>query len=395
MRNNTKNAVLRLFPELEGKLHLPRYARVLQHPDAPEQGGTCERFRPRYAVDLQIMTPDLEVDPRFPIYEAVPVPVPAGGHEQGFFALPAEGTLVTVQFVFGRPDHPVIQQIYPMGCELPPVHELEHVWAQNGTVLQQADKNGNWSRQTDQSITDDGLAIIHNAIDSIDSFVRKIQTITEHSTEEIGGIKRIEALGALKLLTAGHANLSAGGNLNLTTASDLNEIVSRNRQSITQIDETTTVKRNASHTIDKNHTRKVGASQTLSVAKQQSESIGADCTRSIGGSYSDSVSGTYTRKVSGTVSTQAGGAASHKAGGCYSITAPTISIGSGAGGVSLLQEMTQCWGEVRQALAVIAGHTHTTTKEGSPTSAPNRSGTIAGHGNAVDGHQGPDAGIMG
>lgn len=49
----------------------------------------------------------------------------------------------------------------------------------------------------------------------------------QNSTEEIVGVKTIEAHGALKLLSAGTANLSELDKVNITTGSDVNQKVGR------------------------------------------------------------------------------------------------------------------------------------------------------------------------
>ena len=122
MREAIRRAVKGLFPELGAGLHLDRYARVLAVADAPGQGAASERFRPRYAVDIQILTADGEPDPAFPTYTAVPLPVPTGaGQEKGFFSFPEPGAQVVVGFAYGRPDHPIIRQTYPLGVSLPEV----------------------------------------------------------------------------------------------------------------------------------------------------------------------------------------------------------------------------------------------------------------------------------
>jgi len=46
-----------------------------------------------------------------------------------------------------------------------------------------------------------------------------------HSTESVGGIKKIEALGALKLLSSGSASLAAVDDLHQATGRDLNVVV--------------------------------------------------------------------------------------------------------------------------------------------------------------------------
>ncbi|SED87037.1 hypothetical protein SAMN04515675_2893 [Pseudomonas costantinii] len=47
----------------------------------------------------------------------------------------------------------------------------------------------------------------------------------DHSTESVGGIKTIEALGALKLLSGGSASLAAVDDLHQATGRDLNLVV--------------------------------------------------------------------------------------------------------------------------------------------------------------------------
>ena len=114
MKQAIKRAMIALFPELGAGLHLDRYARVVAVADAPGEGAASERFRPRFAVDIQILTPDGEPDPAFPVYTAVPLPVQSGaGQEKGLFSFPEPGAQVVVGFAYGRPDHPIIRQVYP------------------------------------------------------------------------------------------------------------------------------------------------------------------------------------------------------------------------------------------------------------------------------------------
>ena len=205
-----KKAVLRMFPELADGLHLDRYARVLAVNDAPAEGGTCERFRPRYAVDLEILTPEGAKDESFPVYAAVPLPVAVGaGMESGLLAFPEPGCMVVIGFAYGRPDHPIVRQIYPLGLSLPDVAVGRMRWQQSAAVFQDADPDGNWRRVTDQSITDESLYRITRAVEALAEIAREVRTIDENSTEQVGGIKLLKAFGALKLLSGGQANLSA------------------------------------------------------------------------------------------------------------------------------------------------------------------------------------------
>ncbi|MCP3943903.1 MAG: hypothetical protein GY710_20820, partial [Desulfobacteraceae bacterium] len=94
MRKAIKRIILRMFPELSGGYHLDRYAKILKICDPPTAGATCDRFRPYWAADIEILTPEGEPQKDFPKYEAVPLPVPAAGPDAGFFLWPRPGTIV-------------------------------------------------------------------------------------------------------------------------------------------------------------------------------------------------------------------------------------------------------------------------------------------------------------
>jgi hypothetical protein len=154
MREAVKRIILRMFPELSGGYHLDRYARILKISDPPAEGVICNRFRPYWAADIEIMTPEGTPAPGFPKYEAVPLPVLAAGPDEGFFLWPRPGTIVTVRWIEGRPDHPVIQHVYPMGLSLPAVPDDMGRWQQRPGVHQTVDPDSNWERKTDKDIHD-------------------------------------------------------------------------------------------------------------------------------------------------------------------------------------------------------------------------------------------------
>ena len=106
MDDAIKRSVERQFPELTGGYHLPRFARVVGVADAPTNASMCDDFRPRYAVDIEVLTPDGEADPNLPVLSGVPLPLPSGGDEMGMYAFPQEGTRVVVCFAYGLPSSP-------------------------------------------------------------------------------------------------------------------------------------------------------------------------------------------------------------------------------------------------------------------------------------------------
>lgn len=225
MDDAIKRSVERQFPELTGGYHLPRFAKVVAVADAPASAGLCDDFRPRFSVDLQVMGPDGEIDPTLPVLAGVPLPMPVGGDEMGFFAFPEEGTSVVVCFAYGLPHKPYIQTILPHGLTLPKVPKGDQVWQHSDAVQQRVDADGNWLRKTDGKIQDQAIEREVDAMTNTESFQSHTRTVDDHSTESVGGVKKVEALGALKLLSGGSVSLTAVDDLHQATGRDLNLVV--------------------------------------------------------------------------------------------------------------------------------------------------------------------------
>ena len=225
MEEAVTRIVERRFPELAGAYHLPRFARVLAVADPPLEAGLCDDFRPRYAVDLEVLAPNGEADPDLPHLLGVALPVPGGGAEMGFYAFPEEGTVVVVSFAYGLPNKPFILQILPHGLSLPQVPKGDQLWQHSEAVQQRADAEGNWTRRTDARITDQASERQVHALENVEQYQVSTVEVDDHSTESVGGIKTVEALGALKLLTGGSASLAAVDDLHLATGRDLNLVV--------------------------------------------------------------------------------------------------------------------------------------------------------------------------
>ncbi|WP_018929237.1 hypothetical protein [Pseudomonas umsongensis] len=225
MEDAIHRAVGRQFPELSGGYHLPRFGRVVAVPDAPAAPGLCDDFRPRFGVDVEVLLPDGEPDPALPILSSVPLPAPMGGQEAGMWGFPEEGTTVVVNFAYGLPHKPFISQILPHGLSLPRVPKGDQVWQHSEACQQRVDADGNWLRQTDGKIRDKAIEREVEALDNTESFQNHTRTVDDHSTESVGGIKKVEALGALKLLSGGSASLAAVDDLHQATGRDFNMVV--------------------------------------------------------------------------------------------------------------------------------------------------------------------------
>jgi len=225
MEDVIRRVVDRQYPELTGGYHLPRFARVVAIPDPPTNAGLCDDFRPRFAADLEVLGPDGEPDTALPRLHGVPLPLPMGGESMGIYGLPDEGTMVVVSFAYGLPHKPFVLAILPQGLSLPNLPKGDQVWQHSEAVQQRVDADGNWLRQTDGQIHDQASERRVEALENTEHYQRHSVTVDDHSIESVGGIKKIEALGSLKLLSGGSASLAAVDDLHQATGRDLNLVV--------------------------------------------------------------------------------------------------------------------------------------------------------------------------
>jgi len=241
LENAIKKIVLRMFPALSGNYHLPMFARVVAVSDPLTQPGLSEAFRPRYAVDIQVLLANGDDDTALDIYRAVPLPVACAGIERGHFGFPEPGTIVEIAFGYGKPDLLFIRSILGNGLGMPELATGDMLWAHSNGVNQKVNGGGDWSRETHGAITDTSRIRNIDADDNVETYNNSTQKVDEHSIELVAGVKLIEAMGALKLVSGGAANLSAVDNLNLTTGSDLNQVVCRDKKTTVAGDDVETI----------------------------------------------------------------------------------------------------------------------------------------------------------
>lgn len=227
MEDAIRRSVERQFPELTGGYHLPRFARVVGIADAPANAGICDDFRPRFAVDLQLLDQNDEPDTALPVLAGVPLPLSVGGDEMGFLGFPEEGTRVVVCFAYGLPNKPYVQTILPHGLSLPKVPKGDQVWQHSEGAQQRVDADGNWLRQTEGRIRDKSIERDVESLTNAEHHQSSTVEVEDHSTESVGGVKTIEAVGALKLLSGGSASLAALDDLHLASGRDLNQVVAQ------------------------------------------------------------------------------------------------------------------------------------------------------------------------
>ncbi len=182
-----KRIIFRLFPELTGKWHLPRWGKVVALPELPEEGDLSDRFYPHYAADIQLLDEKgMEYKDKPPL-QAVPLPVPGLGDHAGRLEPPAIGSIVELGFIFGQPDKPFIRCVLPLGFKLPGIKAGESRYQQRKGVYQLVDKDGNFERKTDK---DDIIECLNQRVKVLED---KIVTIGKNHTETVTGNKTTKA----------------------------------------------------------------------------------------------------------------------------------------------------------------------------------------------------------
>lgn len=252
-----------LYPELAAGLHLPQLGKVMAISDNANQGDENNAFRPRFAVDVQLLNEQGEYDKRVPVYKAVPLPTYFSGAEQGLLSAPAAGTIVEIAFAYGRSDRPFIRTI--LGCDwsLPNFKPGEQCQQQRAAVFNKIDAAGNTENQTDQhkqtgAFTEKQKADIYQG-----EFGQHALQVKQHSIENIGGQKLIETLGSFEVMACDDVTLGALGNMHLITAGDMVQVIGQLRDMVVGLNDKLTVLNDRIHTIEGNDTLTIKKNQTI------------------------------------------------------------------------------------------------------------------------------------
>lgn len=237
------------YPELASGLHLPKFARVMNPVEAVKSGNFSDPFRPRYAVDVQLLDADGKPDKNTPVYSAVPLPVPMAGNDSGMFQFPPEGTLVEVAFTDGRPDKPFVRQTVPDGTSLPDIQPGEQLQQQRAEVSQRVTQAGDWVRQTDQTISEASMARMVKAdteqreLVSRETTIKATDKVTVLGTSTLmaGAIQQVctgdysQAVNNRVSSVGGDDEADIAGTQTVTTGKDLIEKIGQIRKSVAAV----------------------------------------------------------------------------------------------------------------------------------------------------------------
>ncbi|EOV2669666.1 hypothetical protein ACOMQW_001174 [Enterobacter hormaechei] len=237
------------YPELASGLHLPKFGRVMNPVEAVKSGNFSDPFRPRYAVDVQLLDADGNPDKDTPVYSAVPLPVPMAGNDSGMFQFPPQGTLVEIAFTGGRPDKPFVRQTVPDGTSLPDIQPGEQLQQQRAEVSQRVTQAGDWVRQTDQTISETSMARVVKAdteqreLVSRETTVKATDKITVLGTSTLlaGAIQQVctgdysQAVNNRVASIGGDDETDIAGSQTVTTGKDLIEKIGQIRKSVAAV----------------------------------------------------------------------------------------------------------------------------------------------------------------
>lgn len=218
MNEQLRRQIVREFPELAAGYHLPVMAEVTGTPDAPVAGGINDNYRPRLAVNVELLT--TEYKQTGITLDAVPVSIMGGGDERGIFAMPKRGTIVELAWLCGSPERPFVRSVLGDRQALPNIDACSMSWQASEESYQRVDAGGNWHRKTDGTVIDESAEHQQRAARAVYELGEEVRRILEHSTEDIDGKKQIEAT-AIHLLSATVLNLLATGSINTAAAENI------------------------------------------------------------------------------------------------------------------------------------------------------------------------------
>ncbi|WP_392551248.1 hypothetical protein RHO14_07055 [Orbus wheelerorum] len=209
-RDQFKKQLSKSNPEISAGYHLPMFGRVVAISDICNTGNISTPFRPRYAVDVQLLDENGE-DSSALVFKAVPLPVALGSWEKGAFCYPDIGSVVDIAFAYGRADQPIIRNVYPVNVAVPAIKHGEILIQQRPEVYQRIDKVGNITRETDQELRDVSRDHYITADNQDNNIIERKTTISANDEINVLGNRTVNA-GAIAVSTIQDFGIGTGAN---------------------------------------------------------------------------------------------------------------------------------------------------------------------------------------
>ena len=220
VKQAVKRLILRHFPELGERKHLPQLARIENIYDLPTHGSKISTpFRPYKAADIQLINPHTYEPLNVPIFEQVTLAT-GQASEAGLINEAKPGMFCLIQYIDGLNSAPIITSILPWQS-LVPKHKHTDVSLKQNRRSQIKGSNGNWHIKTDGDITQTSDTSKIEARTRDENYHQRTCSIDTHDTLKIDGNQINEVMGALKTLVGEKALLIALEGLMLGTQKQL------------------------------------------------------------------------------------------------------------------------------------------------------------------------------
>lgn len=216
-----RRQIEKAFPELSGALHLPRLAIIEAISDSAALGDICDQYRPRFAVDVQMLDATGQIDTTVPVFHSVPLPAPFSGAEAGFVSYPQVGSVVEVAFALGNPSTPFIRQVFPFRWSLPQIAAGEQLQQQRAEVLQRVTSCGDWQRQTDHAIQEKSRTREVIADEESRELCERKTTVAGDDLQLVGGYLATHSLAGHSIATLGDLDMAAACNQRIAVGGDV------------------------------------------------------------------------------------------------------------------------------------------------------------------------------
>ncbi|MDO6426249.1 hypothetical protein Q4489_04455 [Thalassotalea sp. 1_MG-2023] len=221
VKSYIRRLVLRYFPEIGQRKHLPQLARIEKIYDLPTNGSKVStNFRPYKAADIQLLNTVTNEPLEAPIFEQVTLAT-GQGNESGLYIEPKVGMRCLVQYIDGLDSHPVITAILPWQT-LVPENRATDVVMQQSKHSKIKGSNENWHIETPGEIKQTSQTSEVNAQVREENYHEKHCSIDTHATNKIDGNQINEIMGALKTIVGEKALIMALEDLTLGSKKQVN-----------------------------------------------------------------------------------------------------------------------------------------------------------------------------
>ena len=208
------------FPEA----YQTRLGVVMAIPDPTAEEKATDRFRPRYAVDVQPL--DAQGQPDGPILEALPLPA------SPVLQFPNIGERVRLGYDYGLAAFPYIAGLVAEGQPMPALQPGEALQPHPSGAFIKIDQAGNITIQTGGALTLDAQDFSLTASAVVEALGSLLRTVTGDAEDTVEGSRTDTVLGAHTHASGDFRRVVLGGQEAVVTGS-LSELVGADREMIT------------------------------------------------------------------------------------------------------------------------------------------------------------------